>query len=238
LAAAGLSVALSVWHSSYLGLKSMARVQPPFGFPADSEYRFRLSGRSLRVGPSGVRTLKLLTEIYNSCRTRTDGKWPYRLRDHFKRVKAIDSRSVLTLVVDRTHNRTLRILAIWLRGRCGGSFGTSVLFRFSADSDTQTRKEVARSLKRMEAWAQLRAIAADDPNPRVRQMATCRMAKPYEVRLGNVSKNVSRLEVPIGKQELVVSPDLDIRDGRPPKSTSFIRMILERIHRLVGGRSR
>lgn len=212
----------------------MTRVQIPLGFQADSLYRFRLQGpQLLRVGPAGVRTLRLLADIYHSCRTRTDGKWPFQLRNHFRRIKSIGATHVLALVVDRTKDRTLRILAIWLRGRAGGTRGTSVVARFSVDPDTQTRKEVARALKRMAAWSQLRKMEADDPSPRVRQMASCRPAQSYEARLAKLTQDLSRLEVTPVEQKLVVSPELDLRNGRPPKSSSFMRMILDRIRRLV-----
>jgi hypothetical protein len=81
------------------------------------------------------------------------GTWPFRLRPQIRQVQAIDATPVLCLVVERTDDPTLRILAIWLRGRCGGSLGTSSLAAFATAADDRTRKEVARALKRMGAWA-------------------------------------------------------------------------------------
>ena len=40
------------------------------------------------------------------------------------------------------------------------------------------------------------------------------------------------------KAQLVISPALDVSRGRPPKPRWLIRMVLERIHRLVTGSAR
>jgi hypothetical protein len=215
----------------------MGPVRKLLGVPIDSTYRFRLGGRPFGVGSSGVRTLKLLAEIFEACSACMDGTWAYRKRDQIRQVEALEATSVLTLVVKRTEDPTVRILAIWLRGRCGGHLGTSTLFKFSTSTDDQTRKEVARSLKRMSAWAQLRQIADCDPNPRIRRIATVQPARPYHVRLKSVLDDLSRVEVVARKGSLFVSPKLDMKQGRRPKPRAVIRAILEHIHRLLAGRS-
>jgi hypothetical protein len=145
---------------------------------------------------------------------------------------------VLTLVVERTDDPTLRLLAIWLRGRCGGSLGTPILAKFSTHPDVQTRKEVARSLKRMGAWDQLREIATHDANGRIRRIATTQPSKPYRDRLASFSRHMARVEIASVKRHLLASPTIDVGHGRAPKSRWVIRMILERIHRIVAGDSR
>jgi hypothetical protein len=216
----------------------MARNKPRFGFPVKRGYQFRLHGQPYVVGASSIRTLKLLADIYRACVTCDDGSWPFRLRPQIRQVQAIEATPVLCLVVERTDDPTLRILAIWLRGRCGGSLGTASLAEFATAADDRTRKEVARALKRLGAWAPLREMAEHDPDPRIRRIATARPARPYRQRLAEYTQRVSRVSAATGQQPLVVAPDLDLSQGRPPKSRSFIRAILERIHRLVTGQKR
>lgn len=216
----------------------MVHLRPRFGFPANSDYRFRLRGRRYRVGSSGNRTLKLLTELYGSCSMCTDPSWPIRLRKRLRQIESLNSRSVLSLVVERTDDPTVRLLAIWLRGRCGGSLGTSTLAKFATHPDDQTRKEVARALKRMGAWVQLREMADNHTSERIRRMATSEPLRPYCGRLADFSSHFPRIEVPSVKLPLFVSTELDVGQGRPPKSRWVIRMILERIHRIVAGQSR
>ncbi len=215
----------------------MVRLRPRFGFPAKSEYRFRLRGRRYHVGSSGIRTLKLLAQIYDCCSTCADQSWPFGIRDRIRQLQALHSRSLLSLVVERTDDPTLRVLAIWLRGRCGGSLGTSSLARFSSHPDDQTRKELARALKRMGAWVQLREMADNDPSARVRRMAATRPSRPYPRRLADFSSHCFRREATSVRRGLVVSPGLHIGQGRPPKSRRLIRMVLERIHGMVAGPS-
>lgn len=205
-----------------------------FGFPARREYRFRLNGRRYRVGPSGIRTLRLLselTEIHSSSEQRSAS----RRRDRIRASEMFLSRSVLCLVIDRTDDRWLRLLAIWLRGRVGGSLGTAVVARFATHPDDQTRKEVARALRRMSAWAHLRDMAENDSCARIRRLATTRPAQSYHSRLSRYCNHIPLTAVESLGHRLFVSPDLDIREGRRPKSRFRIRLILKRIQQIVAG---
>lgn len=215
----------------------MVRFQPRFGFPAKRHYRFRLRGQQYRVGPSGVRTLKLLAEIYGACSASTNPSWPFRLRNKIRQVQALNSRSVLSYVVESAGDPVLRLLAIWLRGRCRGSLGTSSLALFATHPDDKIRKEVARALRRMGAWVQLREMADNDTSERIRRMATAEPLRPYRDRLAEFSGHFAHFEVPSVSFPLFVSPEVDVRQGRPPKPGWVIRVILERIHRLITGRS-
>lgn len=216
----------------------MVRLRAPFGFPTHHGCRFRLGGRRYYVGSRGIRTLRLLAEFHDSWSTCADRSWPFRLRNQIRKAPTISARSVLSLVVERTADPTLRVLAIWLRGRCGGSLGTASLAKFSTHPDDQTRKEVARALKRMGAWVQLRPMAECDPNPRIRRIATIQASRAYGLRLTDFSSHFPKREVRSVQRELVVAPELDLSQGRPPKPRWVIRGILERIHHLVGGHSR
>lgn len=215
----------------------MVHLHAPFGFPALSDYRFRFRGAKYRVGPSGVRMLELLSEMYDSCRTCDDVTWTLRFRSQLRQVQVLDVHTVLCHVIDRTDDPALRILAIWVRGRCGGTLGTPSIVHFADHDDDQTRKEVARALKRMSAWRPLRMMADREKNPRIQRIATAQPPRPYRLRMAEFSKHVARLEVTPAKRRLVVSPELDVGQGRPPKSPSYIRRILMRIRRMVRGRA-
>ena len=204
-----------------------------FGFPIQSSFAFMLLGRRYCIGPQGMRTLKLLQLIYDTRVRRFDNKWPFGIREYVKRIQRINSTRVLCLVAERTENPIMRILAIWLRGRCGGSLGTSTLARFTHHSDEQTRKEVARALKRMGAWAHLRGMAARDTSERIKRIATSEPVRPYRDRLGDFVGRMACVKVSGEETPLEVADNLDLGQGRPPKPTSLIRRILDRIHRLV-----
>lgn len=213
-------------------------IRPRFGFPVKRDYGFRLRGRRYWVGAAGVRTLKLLACIYRACVTSDDRNWPLRLRRQIRKVEMLDATPVLCFVVERTRNPLLRILAIWLRGRCGSALGTASIVRFANDPDEATRKEVARALRRMQAWGPLQEMADVETNPRIQWLATVHASKPYAQRLANFTKRVACLPTTPSGQPLFVSPELDLSQGHPPKPASFIRMILERIHRLLTGQKK
>jgi hypothetical protein len=209
-----------------------------FGFPAKSKYEFRLNGRRFRVGQAGVRTLRLLSDIYTSHSKRNDSGWLLSYRCRIEQLwMTLGSRSVLCLVVERTGDPTLRIFAIWLRGHCGGHLGTPIIAQFWRDPDETTRKEVARSLKRLESWSQLRKMAELEPNKRIKKIATAGPSRPYQLRLDRFAEQSRRIEVSSTIHELVMSPNLVTGQSRPPKPAWLIRMILNRIHGLVSSRT-
>ena len=208
----------------------MARLSANCGFPVSIEYRFHIGGDKYRLNRASVSALKLLGHIVEQTPDPNDIAWLLPLRETIREIERINPSGALTLVVDRTDNERLRYLAIWLRGRCGGTLGASTVSRFS---DRTLRKEVTRCLKRLSAWAELRDIAESDPDPQIRQLATRSPSKPYATRLAGFSQHIPRRMIARSKSELVVSPKLDVREGRPPKPRWLIRAVLERIHQLV-----
>lgn len=210
----------------------------PFGFPIDPRYRFHLGGRQWRVNPDGVEALRVLAKVYRACSSSNRITWALPLRNEVRRLESLDARSVLSLVIERTPNPRMRVLAIWLRGRCGGYIGTSVLANFIASPDFQTRKETARALRRMSGWALLNQMAASDSDARIRRLATPAPAKPYRHRLAQFSSNVRPVPASPVRRKFWKLPSLRVGEGKPPKSSAAIRHLLERIHRLVTGQRR
>lgn len=205
------------------------------GFPAHEHYRFYLGGHHCYVTLGGVDTLGLLLKIYRASQASTDIRWALAVREEVRRIKSLNARWVLSLVIERTPDPRMRVLAIWLRGRCGGYIGTSILADYASSPDFQTRKETARALKRMSGWTHLAKMAASDPDARIRRIATPAPAKPYSSRLAKFSSNIHPVAVSTERRHLWVLPCLRIGEGKPPKSVTAIRAILERIHRLVTG---
>lgn len=225
-----------MWNA-ILEQMNMVKLPLPRNFPARSHRKFYLNGRKYRVGLEGVEALRLLREIYGETFHAADRNWLVRLRGKIRAMDELDARAVLSLVVLYTDNRTLRLLAIWLRGRLGGIAGTSTLVALRDDPHMATRKEVARALVRMGAWVEVAEIAELDIDPRVRFFASAKPARPYRERLAEFASHTDHVAVTATRQRLFVDPEVDIHPGRPGKSVWLIRTILERIHRLVTGQS-
>lgn len=206
-----------------------------YGFPVKDACRFTLGGRRYRVGANGTRSLELLSMIYDRCCSSADRSWSIGARPLIRKVQAWNERAVLNLVVERTRDPILRVLAIWLRGRCRGSIGTATLVKFADHPDFHTRKETARALQRMSAWRTLAVMAEADPSERIRRLATSTPARPFTKRIADFKRHLARIPVPAKRKTLYVAPQLDIGHGTPPKSPALIRAILERIRRLVTG---
>lgn len=213
----------------------MSNLRKLVGFPVDSMYSFRISGRPYRVKQSGVATLELLGKIFRGIPANPDWYWLLRFRSEIQSVQRLDETAVLSRVVDRTTHRDVRILAIWLRGRCGGHIGTEILAKFATCADDTTRKEVVRALIRMNAWSRLSEIAEQEINARIRRLATIRAPAEFEKRLTNFARHVTRSSFERRTQGFYVSPGLDYTEYKPPKSVLLIRTILERIRSLVHG---
>ncbi|MBC8869896.1 MAG: HEAT repeat domain-containing protein [Planctomycetes bacterium] len=175
-----------------------------------------------------------------SFRTESSSTLPIllALRKEFRTIRR--SRPLFGLVwcITRGDPDTRR-LAIWLFGRVANRHQTSVVAPLSHDRDVRIRKEVAKALRRLGAWAELREIATREDDPVVRRIAKSAEAPPREFseRMGRFLDNdVEVVETPdeasLGAKSLYVNTT--VGDGTPPKSRWYIRLILERIRWLVG----
>lgn len=209
-------------------------IQQLIGFPIYRDFRFVLFGRKYRVGASGLKALKLLEEAYYCFRDRQHTSWPFALRSIVRQIRNVDGKSTLCFVAANTDNPTIRILAIWLRGHCGGTIGTQVLSQFCHHGDDQTRKEVARALKRMSAWEALSKFARDS-NSRIARLASCKAPAPFSSKFERFATSVASLETPLPSKKMAfdLHVELDRRVARPPKSPKVIREILLRIKKLL-----
>lgn len=206
-----------------------------FGFKNKANRQFRIGRQRFRIGARGAKTLKHLGTIYDLCATTVDSNCLIQARPLIRDIQRWNSSATLALVVSQAKDPTMRILAIWLRGRCGGTLGTKIVSQFAKYPDFKTRKEVARALRRMSGWQTLDEMAADDSSERVRNLATCKPARPIVDRISRFMNHVSWRAVPDAKKDVFVAADVDYRHGKPPKSADLIRVILQRIRRLLNG---
>lgn len=205
-----------------------------FGFPNDTRYRFRINNQLFRVNPDGAEVLAILTEIYNASVSCENACWALRMRHCIRRIELLDARSVLTLVIQKTPDDRVRVLAIWLRGRCGGHIGTSVVAKYAYSPNLRMQKEAVRALRRMSGWSQLRAIANSATSSRIRTMATQRAGRPLDDRLSSVLTNIRPIPIPPRRNEIWILPGLRL-SFTPPKAVEHIRRVLMRIKRLASG---
>jgi hypothetical protein len=210
----------------------MTRISKLVGFPADAMHSFRLS-KKYRLRESGVAALRLLEKIYDGIPKAPHRHWLCRFRPAIREIRRLNETAVLTQVVNRTSIREVRILAIWLRGRCGGHLGTDSIAQYATSADATVRKEVVRALVRMNAWGKLAEIAKRERDPRIRQLATSRSSADFRVRLDRFAVHVTPAEVTGPTQSFYVSPNVEFGKWHPAKSIEYIRQILQRIRNLV-----
>ena len=205
------------------------------GFPKDARFRFRINGRHCRVNADGVATIERLIELHKASLLAEKPTWLLAHRDTIREIESLNYRGVLSLIVERTSDPKLRLLAIWLRGRCGGYMGTSILKGYATSPDFQIRKETIRALRRLSAWTLLAEVAKNDSNARIRRLAAPVLAKPHLHRLMEFAKNVHPIHVNSTTPPLWISPEIRRFEGKRPKSVLLIRQTLERIRALVTG---
>jgi hypothetical protein len=198
------------------------------GFPNEAGYRFRIKSQLFRVNVDGVEVLSILTEIYNASLSGRNNYWVLRWRKQIRRIEILNVRSVLSHVIHKTPSERMRTLAIWLRGRCGGYIGTSLIAYYAHSTNFQTQKESVRALRRMSGWSHLREIAKSATNSRIRNLATQRAGSPLGDRLSRVLTNFRAIQTSPQRQEVWTQPGLRLT-RTPPKTVAAIRRILERI---------
>jgi hypothetical protein len=210
----------------------MDRLSQLYDFPTIAEHRFKIGGHKYRVGTHGWQTLKKLKLLQDQC-TTSDIKWSLSARPIIRDIRILNASATLNLVIQSTKDPVLRILAIWMRGKCRGTLGTQVVAQFANHPDFFTRKEVARALKRMSAWQELATMQSTDPDERIRRIASPHPGRPIVSRIAKYMRHVPRSEVVSSRKLLFLAKSVNTHEIKPPKPISVIRAILDRIRRLV-----
>jgi hypothetical protein len=179
--------------------------------------------------------MQLMDELLQLANRERSNKSLFSSRALIRQVEYNESCCVLSYAITNACDANARYLAIFLRGRCGGSLGTSAVFEYAKNDDERIRKLATRALKRMGAWAQLKEIAEKDPSEQVRRIATANPPSQYSARLESFVRNVTAKPIEQSQSTLYVAPGVEWDQGRKPKSASTIRMFLERIVRRLRG---
>ena len=202
--------------------------------------RVIMCGEKKFVGTSGIKTIALLRKIY----CEFDQRIPLSvLRSTANTIRTIDINSegakgvriVLNMLIEHTALEDRRRLFIWLRGRLGGRLGKDRIIRFSHHLDWRTRKEVARALKRLHAWAELRAMHEQEQHPIVRNMAKQSPARSFDQRLGDFCQRVApRKNSSSFSRSLFVDQSVSFSITKP-RPLEMIRALLRRISKSIKG---
>ncbi len=202
------------------------------GFPDKSSYRFRIDGRRYRVNPDGAAALEILQRIYHARGAAQNYRWALPLREDIRRLQHLNVRSVLVHVINQTSDERMRLIAIWLRGRCGGYLGAKAIARTARTANFLTQKECVRALKRMSGWSQLREIATYSMHERVRLLATQRPARALPTRLAEVTEHLRPTQTGPRTNPFWMQPGLNFKNTAP-RTATMIRAVLHRIQRLI-----
>lgn len=208
------------------------------GFNASNwRTKVNLGGVRYRINPAGVQAIKLAVTIL----WMTEHKRSlFSLRRDLRAMRKSRCRAALTHLIEVTTNDRLRLIAIWMRGQCGGYLGTEVLAKLSVVDAEAVRLKVARAMQRMSGWSVLERMSVCDPSLRVRRLASSREPSEFHSRLRDYVNKSTSLPV-VAKdtapgRELYVATDFEFAKRMAPKSVEYIREVLDRIRFLVRGR--
>jgi hypothetical protein len=123
-------------------------------------------------------------------------------------------------------------LAAWLLGCCGGPTHGKCLYLQAGWCSLVVRREIAKALRRIGLWRELRNLASSESDKRIRRLA--------QLEARNFKKILRKWQVP--PSEAVSPPDrafeLFVELGPNPyrpKTAHFIRRLLEHIRALLAG---
>lgn len=206
------------------------------GLPQNASHVFWLEDRKYRVGLAGLQALALLERMAAAIPATACTTWLLPFRRDVRAAQPLNAKAVLTYVVLHAPRRDVRVLAIWLRGRCGGYLGTDLLSRLIDSPDRTQRKALLRALSRMHAWPIVSRIEQSDPDPRLRNMAACRDRRNVAARLSKFLRVIRPLgTAPRPPRPLVMADSVDLSRRHAEKPLDLIRAILLRIRMLVRG---
>jgi hypothetical protein len=171
-------------------------------------------------------------------RALTAGMTPPKLvtfRREFRRIGSRRRIGGLFTCLDQHDPEVVR-LGIWIMARTHVTSAISEITPFRQSADVRVRREAARALRRLEAWAELRVVAGQDPDEQVRRLATPIPVKPFHRRLERFAGLMHAATPPdVPRRTVPMFVLLPMGPGRMAKTQEFIRTILERIRQLVRG---
>jgi hypothetical protein len=129
-------------------------------------------------------------------------------------------------------------IAIWLWGRCTDRFRLYGLSSYCNNQSPQVRKQVAKALRRVEAWSRLNEMAAAHPDDaKVQWFAKTPITRrrPFAERLSSFVQSVddSHADEVVTPSSMPFWAVEHTWDYTPPKSVQLIRRMLRRIRHWV-----
>ncbi len=128
-------------------------------------------------------------------------------------------------------------VAVWLWGRLADRFRLYGLSAFCLDPSPKVRRQVAKALRRLEAWMLLNEMAATCPSDaKIQWYATAKTThRPFAERLRNYQLSVggSRSPGEGTRSQMPFWTQNSSWERTPPKSASSIRRFLQRIQHWV-----
>lgn len=192
--------------------------------------QFEFQGRTYKCLASDEQ-VKVFLDRLEDWRNRNASSL-FSFREDLRRI--VRHRPIRGLVWCSIHRGTpTRNIAIWLLGQIRHRSVMCAVASFQCDTSHGVRKEVAKALRRMGAWKQLRELA-NDTHPAVKRIAIERSAKPFHQRLDRfLHDDVRSSAVNTHRQRVKFSLQHQQFSGCPPKSGLYIRQVLMRIRFLV-----
>jgi hypothetical protein len=152
-------------------------------------------------------------------------------RQDFRNILDDDAVGGLAWAIGHGGDQSKR-LAVWLVGRLERRRLAWLVAPLRCSDSPAVRKEVARALRRMDAWTELATMSGD---PAVRQFAVPPVRRPFADRIGSFLGHVAA-GPPVGaRASMPLVVNVSPLAGRPPRSAATIRRVLETIRRLVHG---
>jgi hypothetical protein len=128
-------------------------------------------------------------------------------------------------------------VCIWLLGRCGNRYHSYPLSEICRDQPTQTRKHLAKALRRLEEWWLLEELAKLYPyDKRLQRLAMSAISRrPFRERLTQYARSVDDSHAGEVKtpSQMPFWASEQSWERTPPKSLELIRRILRRIQHWV-----
>ena len=199
------------------------------GFRVQATSKIQINGQTYRIGDQGVKAIELAIELLDR---RTRFQSLLSLRSDIQSCKLDNCKAALTYLIERTPNYNLKIIALWLRGRCGGYVGSQLIAGFADSQDEKMRYLASKAMQRMGVWSTLADMAKNDPSERVRRIAATRPPRKFRERLSTFSNNLEEIPHTTKQRGLFWSSAIDVRRPIGTKSVELIRLLLERIRRL------
>lgn len=200
--------------------------------------RYQVAGKRFRMTNSDCAALYELQEIISNLGA---GQRLLSQRRRIQRIVELTPRAALSYLVQHSHSTEVRLLALWLRGLCRGYVGSNVVRDLAlVSSSVMVQKHVAKSLRRLGAWPQLKVIEERTNlkdthpglfNPIRRELHASKLDR-------FLANNITRPTVPAGvdREKPAESPSRVVGrfcDGRPAKPLWMIRLVLDRIRFMV-----